>query len=156
MAREGEASPSGSSGSGRREFVPGDRVVFMAKARDLQSGIRRDNVDGKDIPVIYLQIRDPDGKYQDAAGKEHKTTSGRAPRRRPPAPRRCRSSRSPSSERRAAAGRGPADASGAEFGSPGRERSAGDAVRHPWFPNVDSMTMDLPVCDPNNPNPTRR
>src|SRR5207249_5277323 len=51
----------------------GDQIVIMARAQDLESGIMRTVVDGKLVPVIYAQIRDPDGKYQDAAGKEHKT-----------------------------------------------------------------------------------
>src|SRR5688572_32846712 len=35
-----------------------DRVVLMARARDLQSGIKLAEVDGVEVPTIYLQIRD--------------------------------------------------------------------------------------------------
>ena len=67
VAREGQASPAASA-IGRREFVPGDRVVVMAKARDLQWGIRREMIDGKEVPTIYAQTRDPDGKSR--SGRE--------------------------------------------------------------------------------------
>ena len=72
VARLADASPAPSA-IGRREFVPGDQLVVMARAQDLESGIMRTDVDGKMVPTIYAQIRDPDSKYQDAAGKEHKT-----------------------------------------------------------------------------------
>jgi hypothetical protein len=72
VARVADASPAPNA-IGRREFVAGDQVVIMAHAVDLESGIARTTVGGKMVPTIYAQIRDPDSKYEDAAGKEHKT-----------------------------------------------------------------------------------
>jgi hypothetical protein len=72
VARLAEASPAPNA-IGRREFTPGDQVVIMARAQDLESGIARKLVDGKMVPIIYAQVRNPNGKYQSADGKEHKT-----------------------------------------------------------------------------------
>src|SRR5262249_39578691 len=71
-ARSADAWPA-QEAIGRREFVAGDRLVIMSRVTDLESGILRTQVDGKMVPTVYAQIRDPDSKYQDAAGKEHKT-----------------------------------------------------------------------------------
>lgn len=72
VARIADASPAPEA-IGRREFVAGDRLVIMARVTDLESGILRTKVDGKDVPTVFAQIRDPDSKAEDAAGKEHKT-----------------------------------------------------------------------------------
>ena len=45
-----------------RVSLPGTTVRIRAKARDLESG----------IAAVYAQIKDPDSKYQDAQGIEHK------------------------------------------------------------------------------------
>ena len=71
--RLANASPAPNA-IGRREFTPGDQVVIMARAQDLESGIAPFPApDGKMVRTIYAQIRNPNGKYQGADGKEHKT-----------------------------------------------------------------------------------
>jgi hypothetical protein len=45
-----------------RVSLPGTTVRFRVRARDLESG----------VAAVYLQIKDPDSRYQDAQGIEHK------------------------------------------------------------------------------------
>jgi len=45
-----------------RVSLPGSTVRFRVRARDLESG----------VAGVYLQIKDPDSRYQDAQGIEHK------------------------------------------------------------------------------------
>lgn len=45
-----------------RQVLPGTTVTFRVKVRDLESG----------VAAVYLQIKDPDSRYQDALGAERK------------------------------------------------------------------------------------
>lgn len=55
----------------RTGITPGQSVTFTVRLSSREAGI--DNTGGPDgKPNVYIQIKDPDSKYQDAQGIEHK------------------------------------------------------------------------------------
>lgn len=51
------------TGASQRQFLPGNQVTFVVRLSDRQSGV---------APNEWIQIKDPNSKYQQGSGLEHK------------------------------------------------------------------------------------